>query len=79
MAFKISVDVRAQVEIEKAIAELNKVSKKSAKKLFSEIENSYRFLSINPFYQIRYKQIRCLPLKKFPYMFHFSVSEKKNW
>ncbi|MCB0430805.1 MAG: type II toxin-antitoxin system RelE/ParE family toxin [Flavobacteriales bacterium] len=32
-------------------------------------------LEKNPFFSIRYDEVRCLPLKKFPYMVHFSVSE----
>lgn len=30
---------------------------------------------MNPFYEIRYDNIRCLPLKTFPYTIHFSINE----
>jgi hypothetical protein len=29
-----------------------------------------------PFFQNRYEEVRCLPLKKFPFMAHFTVNEK---
>ncbi len=36
-------------------------------------------LNINPqIYAIRYKEIRCMTIKKFPYMVHFYKKKKKN-
>ena len=36
-------------------------------------------LSKNPqIYAIRYKEIRCLVIKKFPYMAHFYINDKNN-
>ena len=35
-------------------------------------------LQENPFYQIRYDEIRCLPLKKFPFMLHYNIDEKEK-
>jgi len=33
-------------------------------------------LTINPHFQKRYRGIHCLPLKKFPYMIHFTIDEE---
>ncbi len=41
-----------------------------------EVEKGVGTLQINPYFQIRYKNIRCLPLNKFPYMIHFELDEK---
>ena len=30
-------------------------------------------------YEIRYNEIRCMPLKKFPYMVHFYINEEKQF
>jgi toxin ParE1/3/4 len=38
---------------------------------FASLEN-------NPFYQVRYDEIRCLPISKFPYMIHFTIDEKNK-
>lgn len=35
-------------------------------------------LRLNPFYQTRYDDVHCLPLKRFPYMIHFSIEEESN-
>lgn len=43
------------------------------KRLFNEIENAFNLLTKNPFFQIRYDDIRCLPLKKFPFMIHYRI------
>jgi len=34
-------------------------------------------LEVNPYFQIRYDHIHCLPLKTFPYMIHFEIDNKK--
>jgi len=44
---------------------------------FEAYLNRYmKSLAKNSFYQIRYDSIRCFPLKKYPYMIHFTVDEK---
>lgn len=35
-------------------------------------------ISKNPFYQIRYDSIRCKPVRKFPYLIHFEISESEK-
>ena len=42
------------------------------------VEKSVSILKKNPYYQIRYKNIRCLPLHKFPFMLHFELDEHKK-
>lgn len=29
----------------------------------------------NPFFQVRYDDVHCLPVKKYPYMIHFTINE----
>lgn len=76
MGFSIQIDYRAQKEIDFAIGYLVEKNKSAAKKLLSKIDSSYKLLSQNPYNEIRYNDIRCLPLKGFPFMFHYSVNEK---
>jgi len=78
MAFELLIDYRAQQDIEEAIDHYVSQSQKVASKLFDTINDAYDSLEMNPFFQIRYKDYRCLPLKGFPYMFHFSISEAKS-
>lgn len=40
------------------------------------VKKAAKSLEKNPFYQIRYDKIRCLPVNKFPFMLHFQVNEE---
>ena len=40
-----------------------------------EVKEYLNSLKTNPLYAIKYDNIRCLPLKVFPYTIHFSVNE----
>ena len=44
----------------------------SAKKLLKSLEQDALL------YQVKYKDIRCAKVKKFPYLIHYNVNEKKN-
>jgi hypothetical protein len=35
-------------------------------------------LTQNPFFQVRYGSIRCLPLGRFPFMIYYTVLEKRK-
>jgi hypothetical protein len=49
------------------------------KKFFIAIEKHFYFLKRNPkAFAIRYDEIRCLPIRKFPYMVHYKVFEDKQ-
>lgn len=78
MAFELKIDKRVQEDIEKALDYYFERSSSVANKLYLEIQDAYSTLTKNPFFQIRYIDFRCLPLKSFPYKFHFSINEEKN-
>ena len=73
MVFKI--DLEAKQDIQREINYFNQQQKGLGKKFHKEVLNYFSAIKINPFYQVRYDEIRCLPLKKFPAMIHFSVDE----
>lgn len=78
MAFDLQIDYRAHLDIEMAVADYMSKSEKVANKFYNKIENAYDSLEKNPFFQIRYADYRCLPIKGFPYMFHFTINENKK-
>ena len=78
MAFNIIIDTRAFEDIDVAVEYYHKISPSLSKRFISEIRKTIKILSKNPFFQIRYKDYRCLVVKKFPYMFHYIVDEEKN-
>lgn len=47
-------------------------------KFLQVLEEAFDELKINPFYQVRYQNVRCRLMNRFPYMIHFSVNENTN-
>lgn len=47
-------------------------------KFLTDYRNSLSQLKTNPFYEIRYDTVRCLPLESFKFMIHFKVDELQN-
>ena len=44
-------------------------------KFKTAVDKEFSAISKNPFYQIRYNNVRCKQVKKFPYLIHFYVDE----
>lgn len=76
MAYKIVVSPRAQKEIIKAIDYYLERSEDAPSNFITQLEKCYAFLESNPFFVIRYKNVRSLKLKKFPYSLYFNVNKK---
>jgi plasmid stabilization system protein ParE len=78
MAYRVLVNIRAQSEIEFAFEYYQKNSPAAAIRFLEAVESAYRVLSINPFFQIHYRNVRAIKLKQFPYSLYFLVDEKQN-
>ncbi len=78
MAYKILLSPRAQKEIENAIDYYALYSTKAPQKFVYALKDSFDILASNPFFNIRYKNIRGLKLKRFPYSLYFVVNESEN-
>jgi plasmid stabilization system protein ParE len=78
MAFEVLLDLRVHADIEKAIDYYYERSPKAANQLFDEIQVAYAALRKNPYFQVRYSDYRCLPLRIFPFMFHFTINDKEQ-
>ncbi|WP_158960963.1 hypothetical protein [Myroides fluvii] len=57
---------------------LNTQRKGWGKKFLIQYRETLKSLQQNPHFQIRYKDIHCLPLPDFKYMIHFKVNETKK-
>lgn len=66
---------RAQTEIENAIDYYNSVNQSIRFHFIESIEEAFKSLERNPYYQKRYKDIRSIHLHKFPYSLFFYVEE----
>jgi toxin ParE1/3/4 len=80
MTYKVVVEPGAQADIDKAFDYYNSVTdnNKVLINFWNDIEQAYGALKINPFYQVRSKNYRALPLKNFPYLLFFEVLEKQR-
>ncbi len=72
------VSPRAQKEIENAIDRYIPNYSDIPNNFVIQIESVYNTLKINPFFRVRYKNIRALKLKKYPYSLYFIINENSN-
>ncbi len=75
MTFKIKTEPEAKQDIQEGIDWYNEKQKGLGRKFHSQIKASIKHIKTNPFFMVRYNGIRCLPVKKYPYMIHFTVNE----
>ena len=74
MNYTLIFDPEAYQDIEQAYNYyFDQVSPQVAELFNSDLQDAFQALQINPFYQIRTRNYRALPLKKFPYLLFFEV------
>ena len=76
MAFKVVVEPMALGDIQQAIDYYDEQQIGLGKKFSLVVDKHFQIISKNPFYQIRYHHVRCLPIKNYPFMIHFFITEK---
>ena len=62
MRYEVLVGPRAMADLRQAIDYYNSKQKGLGKKFEAAIDSNFSFIGKNPFYQIRYSFIRCLPV-----------------
>ncbi len=77
MRFRIKIEPEAHQDIQEGIDWYNEQQPELGRKFHSEVKVFIEKLKINPFFQVRYNDVRCLPLKQYPYMLHYTV-DKEN-
>ena len=75
MKYKIQIEPEAQSDIQRGIAWYNAQQKGLGRKFHGEVKEFLEYLKFSPFHEIKYDNVRCLPLKKYPYTLHFSINE----
>ncbi len=75
MAFTLVIDPRAIRDIQEAIDYYDEQQAGLGERFEAALNKHLLTLEKNPFFRIRYDNVHCLPLKKFPYMVHFTVDE----
>lgn len=78
MPFTIKIEPEAGQDIQRGIDWYNEQQSGLGKEFHAELKANLNKLKTNPFYQVRYGNIHCLPLKNYPYMIHFTIDEEKQ-
>jgi toxin ParE1/3/4 len=78
MVFKIVLTNSALIDTFDGIEWYEKQTDGLGKRFYQAIQKVYKTIRQNPYFQIRYADVRCLPLQKFPYMVHFVVEEERK-
>ncbi|CAD7807690.1 hypothetical protein CHRY9390_01699 [Chryseobacterium aquaeductus] len=79
MAFEIFQYPEADEDILNAIDYYKEISNSVLSSFEKELSKAYGKLERNPFFQIRYDDVRVLPFRKFPYVVLFHVDEVKKF
>jgi plasmid stabilization system protein ParE len=75
MNFVVQIEPEAIQDIQDAIDWYEHQQKGLGEKFYHYLDNVLESLGTNPYYQVRYSNIRCLPLQKYPFMIHFTIDE----
>ncbi len=78
MSFVIKINKRAFNDIQKALNRYDKLETSIGDKFLNNLNKAIDSIASNPFFQVRYNDVHCLIIKKFPYMIHFQINEKKK-
>lgn len=76
--YTIIADPRVKHDFKEAKDYLNSKRKDFGNVFLKQYRETLKALQQNPYFQIRYNDIHCLPLKDFKYMIHFKVDETKK-
>jgi len=76
MLFTILIDPRALQDIQDAVSYYDDQQVGLGAKFENELNEYFQVIEENPYFRIRYDNVRCLPLNKFPFMIHFEVNEE---
>ena len=75
--YRVKIEAEALSDIQSITDWYNETQTGLGKRFQETAINQINSLNINPqIYAIRYKEIRCLNVKKFPYMVHFYINDE---
>ena len=78
MNYNLVILDKAQEEINEAYEYYLEISFSVMNSFDKQLEKVYQSLETSPFFQFRYKKLRALPFKSFPYMVFFDIGEEEK-
>jgi hypothetical protein len=76
--YKIYFSEIADKDIEQAVEYYSNISESSVYNFKYQLNQVLDNLELNPFYQVRYKNVRAIPFKSLPFITLFSINEKEK-
>lgn len=73
--YRIQYDTRVEYDIRDAVNYYNSRLPGLGKRFYLDVKDAYKAIQTVMHFQIRYSSVRCFPLKKFPYMVHYSIDD----
>lgn len=77
ISFEVFVSRSARLDIQGAYEYYEAQAEGVGEKFLDALDHAFEMLKINPNLQIRYDDVRCLPLKKFPFMIHYRIENNE--
>lgn len=77
-SFKVLFDPESRQDLQEAITWYNHQKKGLGTEFYYAVREEIERLRLNPFFQYRYDNVRCVPVRRFPFMIHFTVEEEKG-
>jgi len=75
MSFRLRILSSARTDIQESIRWYNQRQAGLGRRFHAELKEFLDLLSKNPMFENRYDEVRCIPMRKFPFMVHFTVDE----
>ena len=75
MSFKLIISPLAEIDLTEAYTHYADISFRVLSSFDKEVEEAYNILENSPFFNERYKNVRGLPLKTFPYIIFYTLDE----
>ena len=76
MAFKLKFLPTAEFNIEEATDFYAEISLRVLKNFNKKLDEAFLRIENNTFFQRKYKNVRALPLKKFPYIIFYEIDDE---
>jgi|SRR5690606_7003526 len=76
MSYRLVILPNAQMEIDQAFEYYAQFSQSAVMNFDKQLEQVYENLEKNPFFQVRYKELRAVPFKSLPFMIFFTIDNE---
>ncbi len=73
MPFTIRIEPEVIEDIQYGIDWYNDKQSELGKKFYTDVKATLETIRSSPFFQIRYDNVRCIPLDDYPFMVHYTV------